>query len=294
MMTIKKHLICSGIVISAISLSLMCFTCRKRTESPVIARVGQSVLTLDDLYERIPPEYNDRITREQKINYVKQWIDTEILFQEAMRLKIHKEPEISGRLLQMKKDLLSSEMISRYAFSPMKYPVSEDAVRKYYETNIGNFVRESDVVKYMEIVLDNEKTGWEVHKMITPENFIDIAIRFSKAPVQDSRAIPYISVKALPEKIAAVIPTIKIGGTTGPIEINGRYHIFRIFDKQSAGTTCALDEVREEIVGTLSTETQKKHMEDLISEIRLKTDYEFNVDVIPSADEADQNDPGQL
>ena len=156
---------CIGIVLLA--LSMMAFTCQTRTESPIIARVGRAVLTLDDLYDRIPPEYNDYISREQKINYVKQWIDTELLFQEAFRKKIHREPEIRSRLRQMKKDLLSSEMISRYASAPVKNPVSEDVIRAYYDAHKDTFIRESDVIKYIEIVVRDQKTAWEVHRMIT-------------------------------------------------------------------------------------------------------------------------------
>ena len=51
-----------------------------KSSSPVIVRIGKSVLTVEDLYKSIPPEYADRISPEQNVNYVKQWIQTELLY----------------------------------------------------------------------------------------------------------------------------------------------------------------------------------------------------------------------
>jgi len=287
-MTLKKRNAVSSrfvrVCIALSSLAILAYTCHKRTDSPVIARVGRAILTLDDLYERIPPEYSDRITREQKINYVKLWIDTELLYQEALRLNVHKEPEIRSRLTQMKKDLLSAEMISRNAVTASKNPISDDAVRAYYEEHKNEFVRGSDVIKYQEIVVGDQKTAWEVHRLITAENFLDLAVKYSTAPVQDPRTIPYVPVSSLPKNLAALIPTIKINGTTAPVEADGAFHIVRILDKQPAGSTCSLEEVREEIISSLSTDVQKRSMDELLSGLRLKMDYELHFDLIPGAD----------
>jgi parvulin-like peptidyl-prolyl isomerase len=271
----------------------MGFTCQKRTDSPVIARVGNAILTLEDLYERIPPEYSDHISREQKINYVKQWIDTELLFQEAMRQKIEKEPEIRARLAEMKKDLLSAEIISRNSFAASKSNVSEEAVRAYYDEHKDSLVRESDVIKYLEIVVADLKTAWDVRTMVTRDNFLDLAVRYSKSPVQDPRALPYVPVDELPPNVTSALSAIRINATSAPVEVNGGYHIIRILDKQKAGTPCSLEEVQEDIMSMLSTRAQKQHMDELLSNLRLKMDYEFHFEHIPGAEENTDSDiPG--
>ncbi|MBD3390379.1 MAG: hypothetical protein GF418_00050 [Chitinivibrionales bacterium] len=277
-----------AVILSVMLVAALCgavgsigFTCQKRTDSPIIARVGRAVLTLDDVYERIPPEYSDRISREQKINYVKQWIDTELLYQEALRQNIHRETEIRERLNEMRRDLLSAEIISRNSFAAGKYTVSEDAVRAHYEEHRDSFVRETDVIKSLEIVVDDLKTAWNVRNQVTHDNFLDLAVRYSTAPVQDPRSLPYVPVNLLPPAVADVVVAIKVNGTTAPIEVDGAFHIIRVLDKQEAGTTCSLEEVREDIISTLSTEAQKRHMEDLLSNLRLKVDHEFHFDRIP-------------
>ena len=264
-------------------LSLFLFlTCAKfsKPESPIIARVGRSFLTLDDLNKSIPVEYSDRITREQRINYVKQWIDTELLYQEALRQNIDKEIEIRKRLEKMKKDLLSAEMISRNSFRIKKQKFSEEAIKNYYEQHKESFIRESDVVKYLEIVVDNMKTGWKVRNMVTSDNFLELAAQFSNIPVQDPNTVSYVPLKNLLPEIAEVIFTIRINGTTSPIKLSDGVHIIRVLDKQKAGDTCLIEEIKDEIISALSTQSQKKDIENMLADLRQKTDYEFNFELI--------------
>ncbi len=265
-------------------LAVLClgFTCEKsmHPDSPVIARVGRSVLTLYDLNKSIPPEYSDQITRKQRINYVKQWIDTELLYQEAQRQNVHKEEEIRKRLEQMKKDLLSAEMISRSSSNTHQTSISNEAILDYYEKHKETFIREWDVVKYIEITVENLTTGWKVRNMVTADNFLELAKEYSTTPAQDPGSVVFVPLKNIPPEIAEVVFNIRLNGTTSPIEMADGIHIFRVLDKQKAGNICLLEEIREEIISTLSAQSQKKDIENLLSGLRQKSDYKFNFDLI--------------
>ena len=269
----------SFLLLMALLLSLACEKFSK-PGSPVIARVGRSFLTLDDLNKSIPAEYSESITHEQRVNYVKQWIDTELLYHEAQRQKINKEKEIRNRLKKMEKDLLGAEMISRNSFVVNTQKFSEEAINTYYEQNKESFIRESDVVKYIDIVVDNLKTGWKVRNLVTNDNFLELAAQFSNIPVLDPNTISYIPLKNLPPEISEVIFTIRINGTTSPIKLADGVHIIRVLDKQKAGEICFLQEIKDEIISALSTRSQKKDIESLLADLRQKTDYEFHFELI--------------
>ncbi|MBD3322063.1 MAG: hypothetical protein GF350_13275 [Chitinivibrionales bacterium] len=258
--------------------------CEKKNTGPVIARIGKSTLTLDELNESIPEEYRGKITREQNIKYVKQWIDNELLYQEAIRKKIHKEQKIKRRLRKMKRNLLCAEMINRNSVSNPRARVTEEMIKDYYEKNKHAFTRSQDVFKYMEIIVDDLKTAWNVRNMVTRNNFLDLAARYSKLPVMDPRSISYVALDELPPPIAEVVPSIRVTGTTSPIKVSSGYSIVRVLDKQQAGTTAALEEVQEEIVNHLSAKIQKKEIENMLYELSQKSDVEFNIEAIPEAD----------
>ena len=256
--------------------------CRQKNQGPIVARVGQRVLTLDDLYKSIPPEYSDFITREQMINYVKQWIDNEILYQEAMRQKIDKEEAIKERLRRMKQDLLCAEMINRNSISSQNIQISDDMIQNYYNENKSKFVRDKNAARYVQIVVEDAATAWNVRTQATPDNFLFLASKYSKIPVADPRTVPFVNVSEIPPQIAQEIATIRVNGTSNPVKTDLGYHIIRVLDKQPKGSIRGIEEVRDDIVNVLSTKTQNAAIEQMLSGLRLKMAVEVHLDIVPN------------
>ena len=285
-MSTKQTCWWGGAVTLALGLLCLGFTCNRKPAGPVIAHVGNAVLTLDDLYQSIPPEYSSRISREQHINYVKQWIDNELLYQEARRRKLHREPTIKKRLEKMKKDLLCAELMSRSAVSSDKIRISEEMVRQYYEQHKESFTRQRAVVRFVQIVVDGLGEAWRVRQKVRKDNFRTLAAKYSQVPVEDADNVGYVAVDQIPKEIADALDRLREGGTTAPIKTAVGYHVIRLLDKHPKGTIATLSEVREDIVDRLSTRVQKDKINKMLSELRLKTDVGFNFDRIPAPDKA--------
>jgi len=254
----------------------------------VIARVGDAVLTLEELQASIPQEYSDVITQDQNIAYVRQWINTELLYQEALRLKVDQQPEITARFEKMKKDLLSAEIISR-GLESGDAEVSEQAVREYYESNREQFVRESAVARFEDMVIDDINLAWEIRRTATHETFRDMAkanptIRF----IGDlNGAAPFVALDAVSPVLRNAIAGAAVPSITGPYRSEEGFHVLRLINKFEKGTIATIDEVRDEIVSRLSSQTQKGETERMIADIGSRADVVFNIDLIPGADVAD-------
>jgi hypothetical protein len=273
------------------AVALVC-ACGQRTDSPVVARVGDAVLTLDELHASTPPEYRERITKEQNIGYVKQWIDAELLYQEALRRKLHKKPDIRHRLERMRRDMLSAEFLSRTHLSASQVHISDSAVQAYYENNSAEFVRPKDVVRYAQMVLDNYGLAVEVRNKATAANFLTLAATHSKQPVDDPRSLPYVEEDALPPKVAAALAGAPAGSTRGPVRMEDGYYLLHVLDRQEAGSVAPLEEVRTDIIDNLTTLVQKQEIENLLSTLRMQTDVTLDLETIPGAPGAtiDTND----
>ena len=261
----------------------------KHPTGTVIARVGDAVLTLEDLQASIPHEYSGVISQEQNIAYVRRWINTELLYQEALRLKIDHNPEIIARFEKMKKDLLSAEIINR-GVTGGGASVSEEAIREYYENNREQFVRETAVARYEDMVVSDINLAWELRRTATHDTFRDIAkanpaIQF----VGDlaNGTTPYVSLDAVPLVVRNAIAGANVPSITGPYRSEEGFHILRLINKFDKGTIATLDEVRDEIVTRLSSQAHKDDTERMISDIMSRADVEFNIDLIPGADVVD-------
>jgi hypothetical protein len=257
--------------------------CEHKPSSPVIAQVGNDMLTVQDLYQSIPPEYNASISHEQYVNYVKQWIDNEVLYQEALRRGLDREKALRLRLAKMKRDLLCAELISRYAVTGESLSVSDSMIRDYYEQHKAQFVRTKPVVKFLQIVVDDQTLAWTLCAKASIENFAALAAKFSKVPVEDSAKAPFVVVDNLPGDMGQVLLRTRVLGTPEPFKTNLGWHVLRLLDKQDKGTRSTLDEVRDEIVDRLSTQVQKQEIARILSDLRLKTSVGFFPDRIPAA-----------
>jgi parvulin-like peptidyl-prolyl isomerase len=272
----------SGVFFLVVFAAIAGFSCRQKTRGPIVARVGEHVLTLDDLYKSIPPEYSDFITREQMINYVKQWIDNEILYEEALRQKIDKEDAIKARLARMKQDLLCAEMVNRNSISPQNIQISDDMIQNYYNENKTKFLREKDAARYIQIVVEEAASAWSVKNQATSDNFLLLASKYSKVPVADPRTTPFVNVGDIPPQIAREIATVRIKGVSSPVKTDLGYLIVLVLDKQPKGSIRGIEEVRDDIVNVLSTKTQNVAIEQMLSGLRSKMEVEVHLDIVPN------------
>jgi hypothetical protein len=272
----------SGVFLLVVCAAIAGLSCRQKNRSPVVARVGVHELTLDDLYKSIPPEYSDFITREQMINYVKQWIDNEILYEEALRQKIDKEDAIKSRLARMKQDLLCAEMVNRNSISSQNIQISDDMIQNYYNENKSKFLREKDAARYIQIVLDDASAAWSVKNQITSDNFLLLASKYSKVPVADPRTVPFVNLSDIPPQISREVSTIRVKGVSNPVKTDLGFLIVLVLDKQPKGSIRGIEEVRDDIVNVLSTKTQNAAIEQMLSGLRSKMEVDVHLDIVPN------------
>lgn len=260
-------------------VSLSISGCKEKNTSPVIARIGNSILTVEDLYRSIPPEYADRISPEQNANYVKQWLQTELLYREALRLKYDKEAQIKERLEKMKKDLLAAEVINRVS-KLSDNSIELNSITEFYNQNQNKFIRDKDMVIYLEIVVDDSKTASFIKQNANLHNFSEYAEKYSKIPFSDTLNISPMPIDDVPQEFKSAIISTSPGNTSNPIKSELGYHVLLIIEKLPKGSICRQEEVREEIITILSAKKQQENVEKLISNLRLKHDMEYNINLI--------------
>jgi parvulin-like peptidyl-prolyl isomerase len=274
----RKYLIVPT-VIGSIFVSLI--GCQKKTsDSPIIAQIGNSVLTVNDLYKSIPQQYLEQITREQNIEYVKQWIDNELLFREALRRNFDKEQPIKERLEKMKKDLLIAELISRSSQNISNISIDQNSITEYYNQHQNEFIREKELVKFLEIIVDDVNKAWHIKQNATLQNFAELSTKYSKMPYSDTLDIPFIPIDEIQSDFRQTIFSTPVASTSNPLKTDRGYHIIQVLEKLPKGGICTEDEIRDEIITILSSKKHKENIEKTLSDLRLKNNIQFNLNLI--------------
>ena len=77
----------AGIGVIAVFALMACQN--KSTPAPVVlAQVDQAKLTLDEIRESFPAEYEKILPREQYLDFIQRWINDEVVYQQALKIKL--------------------------------------------------------------------------------------------------------------------------------------------------------------------------------------------------------------
>jgi parvulin-like peptidyl-prolyl isomerase len=117
----------------------------KGQNPPVVARVGNSGITVSDferyLAER-PMPYGVEPSAGDLENRLDDMILQEVLYQEALRLKLDQDPELRARIRQMLGQKLIDEQINKKVWNR---EIGEQEIREYFERHLNEFNRPGQV-----------------------------------------------------------------------------------------------------------------------------------------------------
>lgn len=272
----------SSIAIIAVAAAFLLVSCHKADSdnSPVVAQVGDAKLKLNDVETFLPENSPFKLSRVQIEQFVQSWIESELLYQQALKEGYLKRPEIKKRLKEVERDFLVSVFLEQYVDKQVY--VSDDDIRRYYDENANTFIRKENLYHIKMILLNSYKEANNIRKRILAgEDFSELAklhsLDKSKANGGD---IGWVSVKDVSPALAKVIPTLKIGKLSKPVKSEIGYHLIQLLEVRKKGDVQTLDEVRDIILMRLLASKKQQRYHNLISILQEKADIATNWDAV--------------
>ncbi len=260
-----------------IFLILVILSCSapKQEEKKVIVTVGSGELTLGTLNKEIPAFLKSAVTKEQINNFIQQWIDTELIYQNALKRGMDLDPGFRYELEKAKKELLVRKYLDRVLID--EAGVTDEEILKYYEDNKQSFITNNEEIKALQILVSTRaeaNTVWQ--RLKNGEDFVKVAREVSLDYAKNKRIEQgFFSKNEVVPELAARLFRYQEGSITQPIKSDFGWHVFKIIKKRPKGFQKELDEVREEINSRLffskSTQRYKSLIKDLGNKIRIKT-----------------------
>ena len=262
-------------------LGLGFFSCsgRKSNEVPV-AQVGKEVLFRAEVEREVPPNLSKSITLDEKKNFTRRWVNTELLYLEAKRQGLDKLPEIQRELKRVERSLLANKLLEREF--PRRPAVPDSQVEAYYKKNAASFVRNEDDVRLVYLIFSSKKSAKKalsaLKKGKTAQQ-IAADSTFGSVELHDTGLVPRSQV---PREFAAKIKKLKKGRLVGPLESNGEYLIIQLADVKAAGTRRTLAEVRPKILALLQQERERDLYHQLLNSLKSKQKVIMNLKALES------------
>lgn len=259
-----------------------CFKSRENeTNEQIYATVNGIYLTESGLRAIVPKEFYERLTPEHKRKIVEEWVNKELLYQEALRIGIDEEPEIKRLLLNSKQNLLSNEFLER-ELANIKIP-GENELKKYYEDNKEFFKINAVEYRVRYALFDNSKDATSFFRKIkNNESFSKLAQEFSKHPSSNSGGdLGIVNEESIEPNIWEAINSVysksglrKISDVFTVIDGWGCVIVDEVFEP---GNIKQFEYVRDLVIDMYMAEKREEEIMSLIKKLYTKADIRFEI-----------------
>ena len=217
----------------------------------VVATVGDTKITKDDLYEQLVDTYG--------ANVVSKMIDDEIINQEVKKEKIkvsneEVEKEFENYMAQyggeeafnnllmqqgltkddFKDDITQYVQIEKLVDSRIK--VTDEEIKEYFEENKEKF-NEEEQVHANHILVEDEKTAKDIKKQLDEgADFAELAKKHSKdtANAEKGGDLGFFGKGKMVKEFEEAAFASKVDEITDPVKTSHGYHIIQVVEKKAA------------------------------------------------------------
>ena len=252
-------------------------------QGPFIAKVGSAGITQADFQRELKslPDYAQQLFQGEagREKFLDEIIKKEILYQEALKKGIDKNPDFNRKLEEFKKLTLASELLEKEIMSKDK--VTEQEVREYYDKHKTDFTTTSQLRASHILVKTEAEADKVLARLKKGEKFEDIAKKDSLDTVSAKNGgdIGYFGRGQLVPEFERAAAGLKVGEVSGPVQTQFGYHIIKVTDKKT-GPALDFEKVKDVIHQRLSGERQKEAFDKYIAETRKNYKVEIYKDAL--------------
>jgi len=244
----------------------------------ILASFGGQTITLGEfnqLWEEVPEEYKLQLDKSMALD---QMISEKLLIQKAIDMGLEEDKDVLEQIMKITEQILVQALIEREILD--KVQVNDEEVLEYYEQNKDSFTVKEQVHLY-NILLETEEEAQNVlGQLKAGEGFSEIAIAKSTGPsAAQGGDLGYLTKGTTIPEIEEVVFTLEVEELSEVIKTDFGFHILKISDKKPE-TVKTLEEVKEEIIETLLPTKQQGAFENLLEELKGKSEIEINEEAL--------------
>lgn len=249
-----------------------------KPKGTVIAMVNADRITKEELDSLTPEGF--QVTRDNLPRVLDKWVSNTLLYQEAVRRGMDKEPEMRSRLERLRRDYLVNQLLDRLTDAAKP---SQQELFDYYNQHKEEFTWE---VKIARIVLaDSALAAQTAAELAAGADFAKMARERSQdqllAGGQESR---YFSrgvgdprMGGDPE-LEEVIFSLQPGQVSGAVSTSEGWQIVKLIDRKKVKPEVSFAETAEYINAILAYRKAQALVDSLLSELRAKAKIEIRPD----------------
>jgi len=246
---------------------------------PGLASVNGDKLTVSELDSLSPAGFE--VTRENLPKILDKWVSNALMYREALRRGLEKEPQVQAHLKRLERDYLVNELLDRLTAN---IKAGQDQMMRYFNQHRDEFSYEVKITRI--VMADSLMAAQTLAEIRAGTDFAKLAKERSQdltlEPGQESRYFarsvgdPRMGGDpAMAEAVFALSP----GQISDVIPSQEGYQIIRLVDKKKVKADVTFAEVRDEIDAILSYRRSQAVVDSVLTSLREKAKIELTPDV---------------
>ncbi|MEW6003051.1 MAG: peptidylprolyl isomerase [Nitrospirota bacterium] len=261
------------------------FACAKKQEQKgeYLAKVGNVEITKADFESEFKslPDFAQKMFEGNagKEKFLDELIKKEILYQEALKKGLDKDPEYLRKVENFKKISLIGLLLEKEIESKAK--VTDQDIKNYYEKNKEDFTTVSQI-RMSHILLKTEDAAKKVlERLRKGEDFAKVAKETSidTATAKNGGDLGYLSRGQMLPEIEQVAVRLKPGDISEPIKTKSGYEIIKVTGRK-LGKPVELEQIKSMIAQRLAAEKQKEGFDSYMEALRKSYKVEINKEAL--------------
>ena len=279
------------LIIMILSISMVS-GCAKKSTVDVVATVNGVPITVTMLETKIEklPQYYQTFAVEHKNEIVNEMIAEELLYNEARKRELDRDPDIKELINDATKKILISMIVEEEV--KKSAPVSEDDVKVYYDGNKEKYVV-PEMIRASHILTSTEEEAEKAKgELDRGAEFAAVAQEYSKDLTKDRGGdLGYFSKDQMIPEFEKTAFSLNMGQTSGIIKTRFGYHIIKLTDRKPA-VYQSFDEVKDAIMTSIIRDRQRESFDEFTKKLREKAKVSVDDNLITSLNKsADMIEP---
>jgi len=255
--------------------SVFAFSGCGNEKSKPLATIDGKAITVGDFEKRVSkmPAYYKTLASQRKKDFLDDMINEQLIYKEALKRGINREPEVKELLDEAKRKILIAKLME---VEVKKSAVTEDKIKEFYQIHKDDFVTPLKL-RASHIMVDTEAEANEVlQKLKEGGDFAQLAKQYSKDPSKDRGGdIGYFIKGQLMPELEEICFKLQPGQISDIIKTKFGYHIIKLTDRIEPRTV-EISEVRDAIEKELKDMAQQRTLNDLVKNLRSKAHVKIN------------------
>jgi peptidyl-prolyl cis-trans isomerase C len=236
-----------------------------------IVRVGDAYLTEETIECLLPSEERVPLTLEDKRRFVERWVETEILYQEALHRGVGEDPRVRTRIRTLEQEFLADHLT--FLELRERTAVTDEEIEAYFEAHEQEYRYEYRVSHILVSTLEEAEN---VQKLLENNSFAWVANRHSIDPVaRRGGDLGYLSKGNMIPEFESAVFDLEPGEVSGIVKSDFGYHIIKLVGIRESLVTVDPADVRAQILNMLIMEKRDRAYEVFLESLRSSADIEY-------------------